>query len=127
MFRRLFPMRISHASLFAASPLFVSTQGRTACSHRRQRPSDLRVRFRAPALAEVPVSPGAMQGGTAVLVTALALGFPVSMLMLAKLTGSDMLGWVFGSVLLLEFAALPWIALFGPDRLLQRAWGRRSR
>ncbi|KQV83021.1 hypothetical protein ASC87_08745 [Rhizobacter sp. Root1221] len=66
-------------------------------------------------------------GGTAVLVTAVALGFPVSMLMLAKVLGSDALGWVFGLILMFEFAALPWVVLFGAGQLLQRLWRRRPR
>jgi len=125
-------MRIPYISLFSASPLFANPPTRDARPHALRWQADPVVRFRAPALLEFPAGGGAVHhlehhhDGTAVLVTALAIGFPVSMLMLAKLTGSDLLGWVFGLVLMLEFAALPWIALFGPGRWLQRVWGRQS-
>jgi hypothetical protein len=81
---------------------------------------------RRPAARQIPRSPQSVNhlerqhGGTAVLLTGVALGFPVSMLMLAKLTGSDTLGWVFGLTLLLEFAVLPWLALFSLGRWAQR-------
>ena len=124
-------MRILHATLVAASPLAVHAPSRAAGSRGVRWQPDRVGWFRMPAVADVPVHAGSeirlghRHEGMAVLLTVLALGLPVGMLMLAKATGSDVLGWVFGLMLMLEFAALPWIALFGFGRSLQRLWGKR--
>ena len=126
-------MRILHASLVAASPLAVNAPCRAGKVRGVRWQPDQIGWFRMPAVADVPVQPGSEirlgqpHEGMAVLLTVLALGFPVSMLMLAKATGSDLLGWVFGLVLMLEFMALPWIALFGFGRSLRCLLGNRSR
>lgn len=126
-------MRILHASLVAASPLAINAPGGAVKARGvRWHPNQIGW-FRMPAVADVPAHPGSEirlgqpHEGMAVLLTVLALGFPVSMLMLAKATGSDLLGWVFGLVLMLEFAALPWIALFGFGRSVRRLCGNRLR